>query len=256
MAMLPRRRWRAFDRLPIERLSFVSALITLLAGLAVGVGGFFAYAARVADGLATATLDVATRQAARPASPNDVSTLAPMAFSVFSLAAFLFATPTGWAAMYLTGSGVVRAAGSAFDDPAGDPLLTGLDSLLTRARRRARSASSRRARERLEGPETPDLLFTGARAGAPGADYVVVASRRKPDWTAGTFIITSDKWYTLGHPFDMELPQGLRTAYPLTEQKVCEVLRRGIAYELPRLVAGRGRKPETVSQKSELGHGK
>jgi hypothetical protein len=240
-ALLPRRRWQAFDSLPIERLSAVSALITLVAGVATGIDGFLVYAWRVADGLAGATLDVAARQAARPASTHDITTLAPMGFSVFSLAAFLFATPTGWIAMYLIGSGVVRAAGSAFDDATGDPLLTGLDALVSAARRRARSTSARRARERLEGPETPDILFTGERAGVSDADYVVIASRRKPDWTAGTFIITSDKWYTLGQPFDLELPQGLRTAYPLTEQKVCEVLRRGIAYELPRLVGGRKR---------------
>jgi hypothetical protein len=237
--MLPRRRWHAFEALPVRRLSLVSALIALAAGAVAGIGGFFAYAGRVADGLATATFDVAARQATRGPGPNDVTTLAPMAFSAFSLAAFLFTTPTGWAAMYLVGSGMARAAGSLFDDPTGDPLLTGLDSLLSRAWRGARSASTRRARERLEGPATPDVLFTGERAGVPEADYVVIASRRKPDWTAGTFIITSDKWYTLGQPFDMELPQGLRTAYPLTEQKVCEVLRRGIAYELPRLVGGR-----------------
>lgn len=241
-ALLPRRRWPAFDSLPIERLSLVSALFALGAGVALGVDGFLVYASRAADGLAAATLDVAAHQTARPAGP-EISTAAPVAISIFSLVAFLLTTAKGWLTIYLLGSGTVRAVGSLINDPAGDPLLSVLDSLLTRASRRVRSTSSRRARERLEGPETPDFLFTGERAGVPAADYVVIASRRKPDWTAGTFIITSDKWYTLGEPFDMEFPQGLRSAYPLTEQKVCEVLRRGIAYELPRLIGGRRPSP-------------
>jgi hypothetical protein len=238
MAMLPRRRWQAFEGLPIARASFVSALVAILVAVALGVDGFLDYASRAADGLVTATFDIAGRQVAHPSGP-EITGAAPVAISIFSLAAFLFTTPTGWLVMYLLGSGTVRAVASLVNDPVGDPLLTVLDSLLTRSRDRARSTSLRRARERLEGAEVPDLLFTGERAGAPEADYVVIASRRKPDWTAGTFIITGDKWYTLGHPFDLELPQGMRTAYPLTEQKVCEVLRRGIAYELPRLVGGK-----------------
>jgi len=261
--LLPRRRWQSFDSLPIERLLIVSALATLAGGLAIGARGFLAYAQRVADGLATATFDIATRQAARPPGGTEITTLAPMTFSAFSLAAFLIATPTGWLATYLVVSGVVRAVGALLDDPIGDPLLTGLDSLMTGSRRRARETSSRRARERLEGPETPDLLFTGEWAGAPEADYVVVAARRKPDWTPGTFVITGDKWYTIGHPFDLDLPQGLRTAYPLTEQKVCEVLRRGVAYELPTLRKGMNRiqnpefriqKPEARSRKPPAGN--
>jgi hypothetical protein len=243
-AMLPRRRWPAFDSLPIERMSLVSSLVALMIGVAVGVEGFLAYVTGVANGLVTATLAIAAHQTARPAGP-EISTAAPVAISIFSLAAFLLTTPTGWLTMYLLGSGTVRGVSSLVNDPAGDPLLSVLDSLLTRARYRVRANSLRRARERLEGPETPDLLFTGERVGAPEADYVVVASRRKPDWTAGTFIITSDKWYTLGHPFDVDFPQGLRTAYPLKEQKVCEVLRRGVAYELPRLVGSAYQTPGT-----------
>ena len=96
-------------------------------------------------------------------------------------------------------------------------------------------------RHRAEGPVVADRLYTGDWAGLEGVDFVVVASRRKPDWTRGTFVITSDKWYTLGDPFDLHLPQGLRTVYPLTEQKVMEVLRRGVAYELPPLFTARPR---------------
>ena len=76
------------------------------------------------------------------------------------------------------------------------------------------------------------------------ADYVVLASRKKAEWTAGAIIMTSTDWYKLGTPFDIDTPAGLRTAYPLTKMDAVEVLRRGIRYELPRLV---GRKPRAES---------
>ncbi len=65
------------------------------------------------------------------------------------------------------------------------------------------------------------------------ADYVVLAARRKAEWTEGAIILTSTDWYRLGAPFDMDTPSGLRTAYPLTKLESVEVVRRGIEYELP-----------------------
>ena len=44
-----------------------------------------------------------------------------------SIFTFLLLTPTGWLTLYLIGSGGVRAAAGWFDDPVGDPILTGLD---------------------------------------------------------------------------------------------------------------------------------
>jgi hypothetical protein len=67
-------------------------------------------------------------------------------------------------------------------------------------------------------------------------DYVVVAARRKPGWTKGTWVVTNDGWFTLGEPFDRPMPNGLRTVYPLTLQtSTLEVLRKGVSYELPPL---------------------
>jgi len=80
----------------------------------------------------------------------------------------------------------------------------------------------------------PDRLVTGESAGLT-ADYVVIASRRKPEWEAGAIILTSTDWYRLGAPIDAEMENGLRTLYPLTKLDAVEVVRRGIQYELPRL---------------------
>lgn len=223
---LPRNRWNGLPSLPVERFAFVSALIPLAAGVAFGVYHGLAFLQAASDGIADAALTLNV----------DRIPLRPLQYaSALSPLVFLVATPQGWLSEYLVLSGVARALSAWFDDPMGDPILTGLDHLQKRLRGGAKASHLRRSREREEGPEVPDQLFTGAWAGRPDVDLVVVASRRKPDWTKGTFVITSDKWYTLGEPFDIRLPNGLRTAYPLVEQKVCEVLRRGVSYELPPL---------------------
>ena len=92
------------------------------------------------------------------------------------------------------------------------------------------------------------MLRTGDWAELHGVDYVVLSARRKPDWHAGAIVLTSTDWYRLGVPFDMETPAGLRTAYPLTKMETVEVVRRGIQYELPRLIpsATKTRKHENV----------
>ena len=234
-AFLPYRRWGSLPGLPVGRLAFFSALATVAVGVAIGIRGFFEFAQAASDALAEATLNQWMQMAPTAKPGETVSAFPTMAASGLSSFAFLLATPTGWLADYLVLSGLARAMGSWFDDPLGDPILTGLDYLQERLWGGAKSSHLRRSREREEGPEVPDQLFTGAWAGRPDVDFVVVASRRKPDWTKGTFVITRDKWYTLGEPFDMRLPHGLRTVYPLTEQTVCEVLRRGVSYELPPL---------------------
>ncbi|MBI3492782.1 MAG: hypothetical protein HY047_13550 [Acidobacteria bacterium] len=89
------------------------------------------------------------------------------------------------------------------------------------------------------------LTLTGHSLGV-SADYVVLASRRKAEWTAGATIMTRDQWYRLGEPYDLETPSGLRTAYPLTKFDSVEVVRRGIEYELPRLSQRSARNPSNA----------
>ncbi len=233
--LLPRRRWDAFDLLPVRRMSGLSALATFATGAGVGIGGFFRFAAAASDGIADLTLKAAQRQSADPHGGAAMSLFPAMTASGLSPLAFVVATPAGWLASYLVISGVVRALAAWFDDPMGDPVLGGLDRLLAGGKAGLRERRTRRARERAEGPEAPDRLYPADWAGVSGADLVVVAARRKPDWTRGTFVITSDRWYTLGDSFELDLPEGLRTVYPLTEHRTGEILRRGVSYELPPL---------------------
>jgi hypothetical protein len=128
-------------------------------------------------------------------------------------------------------------------------MLTGLDHLWRRLRSDARARSERDARLALEKIDEPDRRYHGEWAGLPDVTYVVVAARRKPGWTKGTWVITSDGWFTLGEPFDRPMPNGLRTVYPLTLQtSTLEVLRKGVSYELPPLRKAPGQMANRLRQ--------
>jgi len=227
--LLPVRWWSRFDaRLPVRRVSALSGLVTMLTGFALGIPGYFAFLEEAVAGGNEALLALGAGQAT-PFSPQPVWTaLSPLAFALF--------TPLGLLSSYLCVSGLVRGVSAWMtDDPRGDPLLTAVDAAAYRATARVARARRRRARERLEGPEAPDRLVTGAWAGLSDVDFIVLASRRKPGWDPGVFVITTNGWYRLGRPFDMPLPSGLRTAYPLTKIETLDVLRKGVPYELPPL---------------------
>lgn len=236
--MFPRRWWQKIDRLPIESCAWLSSLVTLAAGFVFGAIGYVAFADDVSRKLTDLTFKVAERQlAGQLPGTTEISTSAPSFLSALSLVAFLLFTPAGLVATYLVLSGLVRVVGAFLVEPFGDPILTGLDGLATRFASRTRRRLKRYARERREGREAPDELFPAAWARVPDADYVVVSSRPKPDWTMGTFVIAGERWFTLGVSFEVTLPSGLRTVYPLSEQTVMEVLRRAVTYELPPLQA-------------------
>jgi len=240
--LLPSRYWEFLDRLPVRLMALPSALATSVVGLVLGGRGFFAYARLAADAASNLTLEAATRQAGGGAlGEAPITTLAPQMLSIASVVAFTLFTPLGWLATYLTLSGVFRVAAVVTDHATGDPLLTGLDELARSLGQRTRLSTARRRRAREEGREVADRLFTGEGVGLTGVDYAVVASRRKPDWTAGTIVMTSEGWYRLGEPFDARLPYGLRTVYPLTRLDTAEVLRKAVRYELPPVQRGPGR---------------
>lgn len=236
--LLPVRWWPALETcVPVRRLAPVSGLATMFSGFALGIPGYFRFLEAAVGGGNQALL--ATGRWSQLTSLNSWMVLGPFAFALF--------TPLGVLSTYLCLTGVLRAASAwLVDDPRGDPLLTAIDATMRRLVARVSIARRRRARERLEGPEEPDRLVTGAWAGLPHVDFVVLASRRKPGWEAGVFVITADTWYRLGRPFDMPLPPGLRTAYPLTKIDTLEVLRKGVPYELPPLLAGDER-PKTTA---------
>ena len=234
VSMLPVRYWDRFPFLPVEQRALLAAVLTMLAGFATGIRGFLAYAERAGAIAADLTLEIARQQNQGQLAPDPALNYAPFASMLFAPVAFAFFTPLGLLATYLVLSGLARVFGSVTLNPFGDPLLTGLDHLVRGTRTRTHERSERRHREREEGADVPDRVYEGSWANLAGVDYVVVSARRKPGWEAGTFVITPDRWYTLGTPFDMRTPDGrLRTVYPLTAQTSNEVLRRGVHYELP-----------------------
>src|SRR4029453_6201725 len=142
-------------------------------------------------------------------------------------------TPPGWLTLYLVGSGGVRAGAAWFDDPVGDPILTGLDYLLYGQRERRTARNEQRTRATLEGPETRDRVLSGATAGIPGCDLVVVTARRKAGWELGVVVYTADACYRIGDPVERTIAGNLRTLYPLTEHPDLEAGRKSDNYELP-----------------------
>lgn len=245
--LLPRRYWQSFD-LPVAGMAPLSGFLTLFTGFAVGIPGYFAYLERLRGVRAVSILEISRLQvegtlpetAAVSAVPGAIYAIAPLAFALF--------TPIGLLATYLILGSIFRIASSYVDDAHGDPVLTALDSIGRRMRRSRRERTARIAREALEGTAEADRLYTGEWAGLPDATYAVVAARRKAEWTKGTFVITSQGWFTLGEPFDRPMPHGLRTVYPLTLQTTPDVVRKSVQYELPPLrsaYAAAGRSGET-----------
>lgn len=234
--VIPRHYWRRLDTvLPVSRAALPSAIASFLLAFAMAIPAFFQYteanAALAADAMLRATGWRATP--AGEAAPSEAGALAAWFSGYLSPIAFLFFTPVGLVSFYLAVTGWFRVVSAYVDDARGDPVLTAIDAVVRRTWQRTQARRAQRDRERLEGPEVPDRLVPGRAAGFLDADYVVVASRRKPEWQPGAFIITSEKWFRLGTPVERQMPGGLRTFYPLTEITDHEALRRGIPYELP-----------------------
>ena len=207
-AFLPSRWWSRYPTLQIERFALAPALLTVTGGFAVGVAGFFGF---LRAGGATGVSPV----------------YAPFIFGL--------TTPVGILATYLILSGIFRTATAYVEDWYGDPLLTAIVMATISTRDRRRENAARTDRLRREGVEVPDRLYSGEWAGLPQAEYVVVASRRKEGWDAGVVVLTGDKPYKLGAPFDQPTREGLRTVYPLMPYEHGSVIRRSVTYELPPL---------------------
>ena len=235
--VLPRRVWpRLNDRIPMWRAAIASGIFTIFVAFAVGIPGYFSYvrgnSAQTVVLLLQSTgwMPIGAGEQA-PAGSGETNLLA----GVLSPFTFALLTPIGFFSMYLGVTGFLRAVSAYVDDPRGDPVLTFIDALMVKGRRHVATGRDVRTREELEGPEVPDRLVPGTAAGFPDADFVVVASRRKPGWERGVFVITPDVWYRIGVPAEITLHSGLRTLYPLTEIRDLEVVRRSVEYVLPPL---------------------
>ena len=218
---LPRRHWDDFD-LPIENAALLSALLNFFAGAALGIVGYFAY------------MDYVLAQR--------LWTAPPMMVAVYI--SYVFLTPRGLFSLYLVAAGFFRCGAWYIGEPHGDPLLTLIDSTWRRLLKRRHDTRARNERLALERIDEPDRRYDGDWAGIPGVDFVIVSARRKPGWTKGTYVITTDGWYVLGEPFDRPMPNGLRTVYPLTVHNSLEVLRKGVNYELPPLSGKQTKLPD------------
>lgn len=209
---IPRHYWSRLD-LGIADWAVLSGVATLFAGCASGITGYFAYMTR--------TLDSAY--------------FVPSPYLMVSYFGYVLFTPRGLFSLYLVFSGLARAVSAWIDEPFGDPILTGVDNLIRRLRGSATTRAAERERLAAEGADEPDRRYPGDWADLPGVDFVIVAARRKAGWTAGTMVVTGDGWFTLAEPFDRPTPNGLRIVYPLTALQTLDVLRKGVAYELPPL---------------------
>lgn len=232
--LLPKRYWQAVD-LPVPNVAALGAMLTLLGGFAIGFRGYFVYLARLQAVNDLSMLEVGRMQVQQKLPETAAAATAPFAIYVTAPIAYALFTPLGLFATYLVATSIVRLIAVYIDEPHGDPILTGLDALARRTFTSYRSRTDRVARETLEGADEPDRRYSGDWAGLSGVDCVIVSARRKPEWTNGTFVITSDGWFTLGEPFDRPMPNGLRTVYPLTLQTTPDVVRRSVTYELPPL---------------------
>jgi hypothetical protein len=231
-ALLPRRYWPAVERrgLAVGDAAMFSALVTTVAAGIAGARAFFAYAAASAAAADQILVRVAATQIV-PSNTPDVTSRLAQAISAASALAFVM-TPVGALTVYLTGSGAFRLLGSYLDEPFGDPFLTLADTAYRRLQRQAAAAHDTIQQRRAYGPVVADCVTTGAAAGVPGADVVVVASRPKPDWTPNTMVISSDGCYMLGAPLRRRIGRRERLLYPLVRKTDAAIVRRSIRYDL------------------------
>ena len=234
-ALLPFRLWpRLPDSFEMTRAAIASGLVTLFLAAAIGIPGFLEHVGYVASETNAATFRLAEQQIAAGMHSDDpkAATVLP-GVHVLSFFTFLLLTTKGWLTMYLAGSGSTRMLAAWFDDPVGDPVMTGIDEILWRRRARRREERHRLEREELEGPEIPDRVVSSAQAGIPGCQLVIVASRSKPGWSRGVVVYTADTCYLIGDPVERSISGHLRTLYPLMEHTDLEAVRKSVNYDLP-----------------------
>ena len=211
----------------------LSGVLQFMIGMAIAIPGYLEFSHQQSS-LAVDMMLEATGWR----SPSNTSASVPgaqlqWASGYLAFFTYVFVTPGGFFAMYLGLTGWLRSVSAWVDDARGDLMLTMVDAIVFRSTTKRHVRKARETREALEGAEVADRVVTGAKAGIPDAELVVIASRGKPGWVQGAYIITSDKWYRLAAPIHRDTPNGLRTMYPMNEVRDLEVMRKGIPYELP-----------------------
>ena len=228
-SLLPHRLWlRLPGAFPMTTAAFASGLLTFFAGAAVGIPGFLAHA----HAQTSLAIDAQLHHVFTDPDAGYSQGMS-QGFAGLSIFTFLLLTPAGWLTLYLIGGGALRMGAAWFDDPFGDPILTGIDVIAARGRARATARAAAAGRAALEGPEVADRRVSGAAAGIAGCDFVIVSSRRKAGWERGTAVFTDEGCYRIGEPVEQTIGGRLRTLYPLTAHDDLEAIRRSVRYELP-----------------------
>ncbi len=148
-------------------------------------------------------------------------------------ALLLLVTARGWLSIYLMLSGLLRVAANIAEEPMGDILLTVLDAGWVHLEHGGRTATGHQIRALLEGPAVPDLLCAGAEMGIDGAEIVVVAARKKPEWRVGTAVIIGpdEEWYRIVSIDERTIDRRLRTLYGLVRHGETEAARHVVRYD-------------------------
>ncbi len=188
-------------------------------GFLLGLDGYLRYAGQVAEGTSRLTDAVGFS----------------IGVSGLSLFAYVMFTPQGLLSAYLFLAGTFRAIASAVGPTPGDPLLAAGRVLYRRYRRRSEAERAQAARQALEGPAAPDVLDRGPTPEHPDALWTVIASRTKPGWDRGVFVVTTDRWYRIAEVADRATEAGLRRVYVLEPVGAAEVIRRSVYYDHPEL---------------------
>ncbi|HUE85972.1 MAG TPA: hypothetical protein VMO26_07815 [Vicinamibacterales bacterium] len=234
-SFLPARHWSRLPSLPISRAAPLAGVMAFLAAALLGIVGFLTYTDDVIRNTGALQIAIAERQVKGELPETTAVSAGPMAVALLSPLAFLLFTPAGQLSAYFGATALIRTVAWIADDPMGDPVLTMIDAVAARGTERFSTGHQRRVRERMEGVEVPDRLYPGSWARIKDVDFVIVSSRRKPEWTKGATVITKDAWFSLGEPFELHTIDGLRTIYPLTRHRDGDVVRRSVEYQLPPL---------------------
>lgn len=223
-SLLPARHWRKLpSHWSMGSATFMSGIATMAIGFAIGFPGFLTHARLNASMATNVQLDF-----------GNLSHRFGTQLAGLSIFTYLFTTLQGLLALYLLATGAGRAAAAWFEDPVGDPVLSGIDRAACRSVQWWRARRIRAASDALQGPEVPDRVVTPERAGVFGCDLVIVASRKKPEWESGVVVYTSDGCYRIGEAIERVVNGNVRTLYPLTAHNDLEVVRRSVQYDLPR----------------------
>ncbi len=226
--ILPYRYWSEPPRGAIA-----SAILTILLSFPIGFLGFLSYAGKAADTSASQILELANR-------PRDKTTgvildkpIRIVNSNIVTPLLFFLTTAEGLFVSYLYCSGTFRLLTVAGGDPYGDPILTLLDRMARSSWSRIRLGSRAYQREKAEGPPVPDRIVEGHRFDGKGADYVLISSRVKEGWTAGTVLRVDAYRLRLGDPYEVSIEGRLRTCYPLSLACDGRIDRRFLFYRWP-----------------------